>query len=352
MRASNFELLRIFCMFFIFFHHLLVYVLEYQKNSGCCFYISMFIDAFIIIAVNCFVILSGYWSIKVKFCGVLSLYLMCCFYNLLSIMISYYIFDNSNLALSEIMYCFFPFSHPSGLWFVQIYFYLYLLSPLLNFAVENRNVKDVVLLLALLIFLNVYFGFLWRDDINESGTGIMNFLLLYLIGRFLREHCSHIFTNNFYNVGIYICTALLVFIIGSLEYIYMNGKLHYGLLFGYNSPVIIIESVFFFLIFRNMKIKSNKINWLSCSVFSVYLMHENIHVRSFIYSRIALLINDFSIEYKYLILVVLSALFFVVAILVDKVRIFLIAPVEKKLNMRYCFLHNQLYSFIFKDTRK
>ena len=66
-RESKFELLRIVCMLFVITEHLVPHINDMQNiYSSRGYYAGNIIKSFCIIAVNCFVLLSGYFGIKMK----------------------------------------------------------------------------------------------------------------------------------------------------------------------------------------------------------------------------------------------------------------------------------------------
>lgn len=57
--------------------------------------------------------------------------------------------------------------------------------------------------------------------------------------------------------------------------------------FAYANPIVILGSVGLFLVFSNLKIKTNKfINWVSNSAFAVYLFHAYPYVYEYIFKNI------------------------------------------------------------------
>ena len=81
-RNSNIELLRILCM-------LMVVILHFNNNGANTGIVNMpellttrltwgfLVESFCIVAVNCFVLVSGYFGIKLKWRSVLKFYLQC-----------------------------------------------------------------------------------------------------------------------------------------------------------------------------------------------------------------------------------------------------------------------------------
>ncbi len=84
MRKSNIELIRILAMMMIVIWHFIVHGLN-QNEYGDSILLSPFqysIASFFSIGVNLFILISGYFSIKLSWQGILRLYFLCLFYNL------------------------------------------------------------------------------------------------------------------------------------------------------------------------------------------------------------------------------------------------------------------------------
>ena len=190
-RNSNLELLRIVCMLFIICHHWIVFILDncgYHVPLGDTKqdYTSVFLNSFFIIGVNCYVLISGYFGIKLSWKPIKKIVGACLFYGALCYFISLAIppFNSegfSFLTLLERMY-------PGNWWFLMEYIVLILLSPMLNKSIENIDSKTFRLYIILLLIVNVGIGYCLNDRVNKTGYNIMNFIMLYYIGRFLNRN--------------------------------------------------------------------------------------------------------------------------------------------------------------------
>ena len=65
-RESNFELLRIISMFFIVVYHVLVHGQILEHATGSMELMTVFIEAFILVHVNSFILITGYFQCKSK----------------------------------------------------------------------------------------------------------------------------------------------------------------------------------------------------------------------------------------------------------------------------------------------
>ncbi|MDR2835721.1 MAG: acyltransferase [Bacteroidales bacterium] len=322
-------------MLFIILHHFIVFGLRSAgywaedaiTNSGIIF------NSFFVIAANCFVLISGYFGIKAKWKGAIRLYVMCVFYAVLFATYSYFFIDG--FTIKKLFLSFFPFSY-SSLWFIKTYFYLFLLSPILNKIIENCNKKELIVVLLLLGILTFYFGFLWRNSINMNGYNVMNFIFLYFIGRFIALHTSNVTSmkRRTICIGVYLlCTVVILVVIEMIVHLDMNRKWIWRCGYYYNNPLVICSAIAFFCFFRTLSFKIKAINWSATSVLAVYLIHENQCIRSNLYPYINELgqsIDNVGALWLYLLLIAVVIL--VGCILIDKVRILITNPIEKALN--------------------
>lgn len=357
-RDSNIELLRLICMLFITIHHIIVHGLHYvgypisvvDTSSIVC----TILESFVIIAVNCFIIISGYYGIRCKWKGFIHLYLLCAFYSILLYTISTVL--SGNIDAKKAILSFFPF-RDKGLWFIPAYIGLYLLSPLLNTVIENINKKKYVIILILFSIITFYYGYLWKSYINRDGYNTMNFIFLYFIGRFLYLHVN---LENFCPQKMK-CNALCVYIGCSviisgvaivLTFLTYNSKIVSLMAFPYNSPLVIISSIAFFLLFRYIHLQSRFINQIAISTLAIYLIQENKNTCHYLYSFVYQLKENSSNGYNlFWQLFLLTIVIMVGSILIDRVRIIILSPIERRINRinvesKFSLFIDKILSFI------
>ena len=101
----------------------------------------------------------------------------------------------------------------------------------------------------------------------------------------------------------------------------------------YNSPFVLLASVVFFKWVTTWKIQSQVINWISASVFSIYLIHCN----SFVWDRLMTFLKGVQDNYYAwqvaIIIPITMLLFYTICIGLDKIRIVICTPIVKKLTL-------------------
>lgn len=86
-RDSNIELLRIICMLFIICGHIIM-VHKYENTFDSSWYINQVIRPFCTVSVNIFILITGYFGLKLKYKKLLTLNGMVTFYSVGFLIIS------------------------------------------------------------------------------------------------------------------------------------------------------------------------------------------------------------------------------------------------------------------------
>ena len=181
-RNTNIELLRVVAMLIIVLHHFVYHGLGlYQHMLGhdkldlsLNFDVAVltFINAFLIVGVNIFVLISGYFSIKAKVSSVVKLYLMCSFWAVVSYVISSSFKDT--LSIPHIFSVgLFPFSRGPW-WFMRSYFCLLLISPFVNRYIQETGRRGLLYGIVVFAFINVYLGWIHGMDNLNTGYNFIN----------------------------------------------------------------------------------------------------------------------------------------------------------------------------------
>jgi len=305
-RTYNLDLLRIVAMVMIVTLHFLGkgQVLTAYPNPSLKYYAVWGVEAACLIAVNCYVLLSGYFLVhsqfKVK--KVVALALQVLFYSLgiYSLLMSLGIAKFSSVDLFNSL---FPIL--SGVyWFISIYMAMYILSPFLNKLLLSIDRKTHLLLVTCLIFIFSVWPsfFVLGDSFTFAGLNITNgysaiwFITLYCVAAFIRLHYKPSYNLKKYlkrYVGIAV-TGISVFTVTN----YLGTVAHnqyFSALFpqmqGYNSLVIFSASLALFMVFVNLKITNERVNRaigvLSPLTFGVYLIHIEPHMNTWLWQTLS-----------------------------------------------------------------
>lgn len=300
-RQSNFELMRILSMLFIIMSHILIHGKVLDHTNGVLHLFFTLIMSFILVHVNSFVLLSGYFNYNKVFSWkkFFKSFNQAWFYQIIIVLIAY-LTGLEFFSKSELLNNLSPFFN--AYWYVFCYLCLYLLSPFLNRLILNLNQKEHKKLIILLIFLFSFIPFITnQESITNSGLTLINFIMLYFIGSYLKKypisknfHFKNYSKNKLQIILLtgYIIFSLLHFTIYQLGLGTLNfnnsllekiGSIFQTSFFTYSAPFVICMSVCYFLWFETLNIKNKAINFIASLVFGVYLIHDNRVIRSHLY---------------------------------------------------------------------
>lgn len=338
-RDSNYELLRIVAMFFIVFYHALVHghVIDNAANEGIRL-VAQFLEFFLIIHVNSFVLVTGYYQSKSNFKAskVWSLITSSLFYKIL-IMVVLSLLGIICLTKVEILRETF-FLNLSQYWFIQCYLFLYCLSPFINKLITSLDKRKYLKLLLVLFIIMSIIPFISGNEVfDNNGYTLYNFVFLYLIGGYLRKYPiqqSYLFKRCSKQLFQILCIILFFFcLIANFSFYLTSSHLSSvnsvfyeifsnfeGMALFYSNPFILLQSIAFFLFFGTLDIKSKVINKLSSLTLGIYLIHENNFIRSNVYKWLGI-DQGTVMSYKFLLYVFLmSVALFLMCALIEWLR--------------------------------
>ena len=336
-RNSNIELLRIVCM-------LMVVVLHFNNNGANTGIVNMpevltgrltwgfLVESFCIVAVNCFVLISGYFAIQLKWHSMLKFYLQCFFVGLTSYLV--YVVMSNGFSWQTLAERLLAFTH-NGWWFVVSYVGLMLFSPLLNKAVENMTGKQLLHCILLFSVVILYFGWYQKVEPTNTGSSLISFIWIYLIGRYVGKHMTIDYIRSYRWIWLsgYLLSCLSLFGLIMLRY-HFSIEMHYPL--DYNNPLVVIAAIMLLLFFLSLTIQNKAVNWMASSVFAAYLLQESCYLgHGWLYPQMRELFVYIPDGWRMLMLLGVSAIFLLLSILIDKVLIILSCGILRAYD-RYC----------------
>ena len=191
-RLANIELLRIIAMcMVIMLHYLgkgdLLPTVSLQMGSEG--YVAWILESLAIVAVNVYVLISGYFLVEAKFKPgkIAKIVLQVLFYTILLTILSlaFGIITVSDLGIYNLIVQIFPFQLEQY-WFMTAYLIMYMVSPLLAMgakAISQKNLKIVTLLMV--AFMCVEKSIL-PVQVGRQGYDALWFICLFLIAAYIR----------------------------------------------------------------------------------------------------------------------------------------------------------------------
>lgn len=318
-RLSNIELLRIIAMFFVLMVHANFWaigspstedIVSTPGTAGTRF----LLEALSIGCVDIFILISGWFGIRVSKIGFLKFIYQCLFF-LIGIYVFCVAIGHSTISIEGFRGCFLllPIN-----WFIKSYLLLYILSPILNAFCESATKKLFLhVLLGFFAFQTIY-GLTNSANFFEQGYSTMSFIGLYLLARYIKLH-----SPNWSNLHrrTYLLGYLLISI--SVVLVSMICNQISWLLYSYISPTTIISSVCLLLFFTKLKVDYNKIiNLLGASSFAVFLLHSNPNVNESVFrSNIQQIYNSFDGVNVILAIGIYLIAVYLLAVILDQLRI-------------------------------
>lgn len=325
-RASNFELLRIVCMLFVVAEHLVPHITDMQNISGGGYYIGNIIKSFCIVAVNCFVLLSGYFGIKMKVKRIFQLEAVVWFWGITGLVLGIVTGTHLLQVKTDILF-FIPIITKRN-WFVTTYVILYLLSPVLNFVIEKLNKKQfqsLILLMVIIFYVipTVDYTLNAPTVTMDSGYGIVNFICLYFIGRYFKLYLGDI-KKRYVGIG-YFLSCILLFtgnhIMSVLMGFYFNTYICYDTIF------CLMGAICLFLWFRELNLESKVVNQIAGYSFAAFIIHMSPFYGDMIW-KVAEQISEKSYGAFWIVLITTPFLVYGVAMCMEFMRQKLFGKVE------------------------
>ena len=274
-RESNIELFRIVAIFCILLEHCFGWFLvsggvNSLMDAGWGMGITRAtILSATCIGVNCFILISGYFGLRLKGRSLLNIFLILFAFYVGCYMVDALAFQH-HFSWHRLIRQSLAFSREN--WFVQCYLFLMLLSPVLNTYVEHTSTKHQLWFILGLSAAACYFGCIHQSTYFyfNHGYSITSFILVYLIGRYLRIAGTEQLAS--------VKTRWLVLAWGALVIIGTAGRLIWPtdetpLFYDYCSPIQLLQATILFVIFTRMNFKSRAVNWLAGSGLAVFVFH-------------------------------------------------------------------------------
>ncbi len=283
-RNSNIELLRIVAMIAIISSHFLSgsslseIVMEDIWNKKAVFFILC--SSFSKVAINCFVMITGYYMCKQKITvrKFLKLYGEIFFYRLI-IGSAFVVMGYEEFSLVWAIKKTLPFYEVKN-GFTSCFLAFWLFIPFLNTLVLNLNKKMHLLMLLLLTYIYVILATLsFVEGIGVNMNYFSWFIVVYITGAYLRLYPHRVIESAKLSFLISICLIIvsLISVMYGLWSISHDGV--YSLKYSFwvkdcNKVLAYLLGISVFLFFKNIKIPNSRIiNELAASTFGVLLIH-------------------------------------------------------------------------------
>lgn len=294
-RQANFELLRIVAMFMIIALHYLVkggIAVPFAESDSSVNYAAWLIEAFCIVAVNCYILISGYFLVESawKPGRIISLLCQVLFYAILipCIMLGTGMLSWRDMGIYDWIGCVLPIE-TEHYWFATSYLLLYLFAPFLAAGIRQMEKRQLQVVTALLLF---FFSvgktvFPVKLVTDQYGYSFGWFLCLFVVAGYIRRYGIPWLERKSHAVTGYILSCLLIWGLSLFSHM-LAGRIdafsyYENMPYTYNHLLCLTGAVCLFYVFKNIRIRESGMSETICVLapytFGVYLLHEHVLVR-------------------------------------------------------------------------
>lgn len=347
-RIVSIELLRIIAMMMVVMLHYLGKGELLQDLTGELTlngYVAWGMEALCIVAVNVYMLISGYVLVNSEFKLRRLIELICqvLFYTILveGIAVAVGLVEPGSITLNRVLELVFPFQM-KHYWFMTAYIIMYLFSPILGTAVHHMEKKQLWnVIVTLLVFFSISKSVLPVElMVDQEGYDALWFICVYLVAAYIRLYGLPIFEKSkvrgllCYFMG---CVGILgiTFLVRAV-YLRTGSLDHFiGSAFHYNHIFALLAAVGLFYLFLNMKMPADKKgSQIICKIapysLGVYLLHEHLEIR-YLWPEWLGANGDDNILAFIIRCVIAVLIVYVIGTLVDMVRKYLFTVLEKVL---------------------
>ncbi len=295
-RVVSIELLRILAMMMVVMLHylgkggLLPSLTGSMSLNG---YVAWILESFSIVAVNVYMLISGYFLVQSSFKLGRLAELICqvLFYSILVevVLLAFGVIGTEQLTFNRLLEVFLPVQM-TQYWFITAYVIMYLFSPILSIALTHMEQKQLrMTIVLLLVFFALSKSILpVQLAVDNDGYDGLWFICVYLVAAYIRLYGIPFLENKGRGLlcylagvagifGLTMVVRAVYFKTGSLDH-FMQAA------YDYNHVLNLFAAVGLFYAFLNWKLSTEgKLAKLVYKVapysLGVYLLHEQIEVR-------------------------------------------------------------------------
>lgn len=349
----NFEFMRIISMLMIIVWHIIVHGGFDGIIDG---YGKVFdvILSIIIVHVNSFILLMGYFQYKnkFKFNKVLGLLGVSWFYRIFIILLFIFVFKET-LTAGFLFLSLVPIDMNDNYWFINVYVLVYALSPFFNILIKKMSQKQHFCLLTIFFFCFSFLPLVSGDSIfNNDGYAPIQMIFMYFVGAYLGKYDflnKGMFSKFSKNKKILVCVIFFfVCVILNLGLIKIGtimqsvdgsilqilGNFIVAVRLNYGNPFVIFQTISYFMIFKNLTFKEGKLSNLILKIsphcLGVYLITENLLIKKYMYKFLNLNATNFTYNINFFMwMFVMTICIFAVCILCEMARSFIFKNIKK-----------------------
>lgn len=295
-RQANIELLRIVVMVMVVVLHYLVKggaAISLAENFTVINVMLWLVKALCIAAVNVYVLISGYFLLEAKWktSRLVNLWFQVMFYSIGVPLVCFFLEagEVKQWGVYDWINVLFPVQM-EHYWFITAYVVLYLLVPVLSAGVKQLSKTQHKWLIAglLLVFSIPKTVIPIGIPTDRYGYDFGWFICLFLIASYIRLYGIPVFKRKRVSFAIYLVAVFGIWGISIVCALLSRKGLSFthmmDMAYCYNHLLVLVAAVALFYTFQYIRIPQGVVSNIICKISSytlgVYLLHENLAVRS------------------------------------------------------------------------
>ena len=321
-RQSNIELLRVISMFMVLLGH--YYVLSYFGNVDTISFNLLgmqFLGAWSKVAVDIFVIITGYFLVNQTFRWNKVLKLLSCtyFWGIIILLLGFAL--GISIKTDYIYKSIFPLTPLN--WFARSYLLLYVSIPLFNKIINSVSKARLGQIIIGLTTIFYTIPTLVSTFISGGGylTSYFTFGIMYMIGAYIRKYGDEKLDKISIYAGVVSIILILVSILWNDTHM-QDGRYIMYLAHKGNSVVGLLSAIGIFTVFKNIKIPYRPfINTVASTTFAVYLIHNNPIISDWLWNTVVQANNYFNSPFFLLHMLSITSLIFILCSMLEWMRL-------------------------------
>ena len=269
--------------------------------------------------VTCFMFISGYYGVRLNLKKLINLVVMMLFY---IVIIRFIAGVNIYKIIGSSL-------HPwDGWWFVRCYFFICILSPLINLGISYISQRQFRVIVVLLLFYTYLGHFLALK--SEMNSELL--ITIFLVARYFKLYPPAKLTK-FSGHIVVISTLLIVVTPIVLSNMYSTSLM--TLFLNNNNIILLLFAASVVSVMEQHPLHFGIVNWLSASTLSIYLITDN-ELRGYLDPWLLERVLD-SPVYGYTLIILLCLL----CLLFEKIRLQAFKPLTRRLDN---FIDNHVWN--------
>lgn len=289
-RNSSVELFRILATFLVLIVHLNGWMagglVDWNDNSLPMVHKvgQLIIQSLSVVCVNCFLIISGWFGLKLKFASVWKMWVL-----LVSIYVPFYLLSCifGSAKFSVVGFAIRLLAFPCESYFVQNYMMLLFISPVLNSFIEKYK-SHLVLFSVSLFGIEVIMESVFQNKCLhiEEGYSLFHFVMMYMLARTAYMNRERILKvkKMWWITGYFVCAAIIC----------LMHFTPYKHNWAYSNPIVVIESFMLFFPFIYCSFNNRLINWIAGGAFAIYIIQVTSPVSGCLFKFDQYALNNFA----------------------------------------------------------